>query len=81
MDLGPLTATSLNRTGEEPAATRLDAERLCGGAHDAPLLIFADGLDATGEAPSTVVDCASDLPRILREGGLAAEEVEPYLAS
>ena len=71
--LGPLTATSLNRSGQSPARTREDARRMCAGA-GAPWQIEA-GEDAWGAAPSTVVDCCGSQPRILREGAIARDAI------
>jgi L-threonylcarbamoyladenylate synthase len=69
---GPLTATSLNRSGEPPARTRDDAAKLCGPGAGEPLLLATE-LDAGGEAPSTVVDLTGERPVVLRGGGLALE--------
>jgi L-threonylcarbamoyladenylate synthase len=69
---GPLTATSLNRSGNPPARTRDEAAVLCGGGAADPLLLPGD-LDAGGETPSTVIDLTGRCPSVLREGGLALE--------
>lgn len=69
---GPVTATSLNRSGEPPARTRAEAEALCRG-EGAPFLL--EGPDAGGAAPSSVVDCSVHPPRVLREGALPAERL------
>ena len=53
--LGPLTATSLNRSGEPPARTRAEAAALCKG-DAAPQLLEGPWPDAGGDAPSSVVD-------------------------
>lgn len=93
--LGPLTSTSLNRTGEPPAAT-LDAARTlvpAAGSREAeraglaePMLLdpsadpaWRDG-EAGGESPSTVVDCTGESPRILRAGAIPVARVEAVLA-
>jgi L-threonylcarbamoyladenylate synthase len=68
--VGPLTATSLNRHGEPPARTRAEAERLCAGDGDAPLVVGSEGPDAEGGEPSTVVDCSSPRPNVLRWGAI-----------
>jgi tRNA threonylcarbamoyl adenosine modification protein (Sua5/YciO/YrdC/YwlC family) len=76
--IGPLTATSLNRSGEPDCTTRATAERLVADAF--PLV---EGPDAGGEPPSTVVDATGGSPRVLREGAisertlLAALETSP----
>lgn len=87
---GPLTSTSLNRSGEPPAADAEAARALCGrgdpaegeeGAPlDAPFLLDVDGLDAGGAAPSTVVDCTGPEPEILRVGAIDRSRVLAILA-
>lgn len=81
--LGPLTSTSLNRSGEPPADDLAQAElRLARGAPGRvespgdPLLVAPSGYDAGASAPSTVVDCTRAVPEILREGALLRAEVE-----
>jgi tRNA threonylcarbamoyl adenosine modification protein (Sua5/YciO/YrdC/YwlC family) len=70
--VGPLTATSLNRHGEPPARTRAEVERLCAADPDAPLVVDAEGGDAGGQPPSTVIDLTAARPRVLRWGALDA---------
>ncbi len=69
---GPLTATSLNRSGDLPARTRDEAAKLCGVGAAAPLLLETE-IEAGGEAPSTVVDLTGRRPSVLRKGDLALE--------
>jgi L-threonylcarbamoyladenylate synthase len=70
--VGPVTATSLNRSGAAPARTRVEAAALCGEASDAPALL--DGWpDAGGGAPSSVVDLTGAAPVVLRGGAIGAE--------
>jgi L-threonylcarbamoyladenylate synthase len=65
--LGPVTATSLNRSGHPPARSRDEARALC--AADGEVFVFAPGgRDAGGEAPSSVIDLTGGEPRILRAG-------------
>ncbi|MCH2186097.1 L-threonylcarbamoyladenylate synthase [Myxococcota bacterium] len=70
--LGPLTATSLNRTGEAPAQNREMARRLCDPA-ESPYLLEGAGEDASAGPPSTVLDLTCRPARLLRVGhiGLA----------
>ncbi len=82
--LGPLTSTSLNRSGEPPARDVDEAARRVarggkarGDSLGEPLLIDASGYDAGGSAPSTVVDCTKAVPEILREGALSRAVIEP----
>jgi len=63
----PLTSTSLNEPGEEPARSGTEAreviERL--GCGDVWLL---DGGTLPESGPSTIIDCTSGTPTVLREG-------------
>jgi len=70
-ELGPLTATSLNRSGDPPARTRAEARKLCeavGSGERIPL--YDAGFEAGGEEPSTVLDVTGDVPRVLRAGAV-----------
>ena len=73
--VGPLPTTSANRSGE-PEARNADAiEAALGGAID----LILDGGPARGGPASTVVDCTSDRPRILRVGAVPVEAIEALL--
>ena len=70
-ELGPLPVTSANRLGE-PDAT--DAAGVLASLGDAAgLTIILDGGPARTGAPSTVVDCSVDPPRLLRAGAIMPE--------
>jgi L-threonylcarbamoyladenylate synthase len=77
--VGPLTATSLNRTGAPPARTRAEVVAVVGGDPDAPRLIQIDTAESGGDAETTVLDVSSAHPQVLRWGALSAEEIEPVL--
>ncbi|MGE4650730.1 MAG: L-threonylcarbamoyladenylate synthase [Myxococcota bacterium] len=77
--LGPLTATSLNRSGEPPAGTLEQARRCCEEADAAPLLLGLSGPDAGGARASTVVDLTGARPEVLRWGALEQNVLEPLL--
>jgi L-threonylcarbamoyladenylate synthase len=62
--VGPLTATSANRSGGPPLSRPRDVARLLG----AGLALLLDGGEAPGGLPSTVVDLSGELPRLLRPG-------------
>ena len=61
---GPVTGTSLNRSGEPPCADPDAAEALAGDAID----VLVDGGATPGELASTLVDATVDPPRLLRAG-------------
>jgi L-threonylcarbamoyladenylate synthase len=73
--LGPITATSLNHTGESPAADRAAALDLCGGP-TGPLPWPERRPDAFGDRPSTVVDVTGPRPVVLRPGAVTSESIE-----
>lgn len=72
--VGPLTATSANRSGE--TAARSAAEVVNAFGADVPLVL--DGGPAETTLPSTLVDATTMPPRILRAG---ARIVDPSLFS
>lgn len=67
----PITATSANRSGHEPAARPEDVLRELREAIDAIL----DAGACAGGAPSTIVDVTGDVPRLVRAGAVAWDRV------
>jgi L-threonylcarbamoyladenylate synthase len=78
--IGPITATSLNRSGDPAARTRADAEQLCGGEAEQPRLLDVKGAETGGDSASTVVDLTPPRPVVLRWGAVPADELTPVLA-
>jgi L-threonylcarbamoyladenylate synthase len=80
--LGPLTSTSMNRSGESPAADLAAAEALVADIGnesadiDEPLIVADIEIDAGASAPSSVVDCTGDEPAVLRVGAIDRERLE-----
>ncbi len=62
--VGPLTATSANRAGEPPAESAADVVSALGDS----VGLILDGGRCPGGAPSTLVDCCVQPPRVLRAG-------------
>jgi L-threonylcarbamoyladenylate synthase len=62
--VGPLTATSANRSGSGPL-TRADE---VADALGAGLSLLLDGGETPGDVPSTLVDLTSGQPRLVRRG-------------
>ncbi|MFQ5606891.1 MAG: L-threonylcarbamoyladenylate synthase [Candidatus Zixiibacteriota bacterium] len=67
----PLTATSANLAGQPQAASveGVAAELNSG------VSLFLDAGELDG-APSTVVDCSEELPRLIRRGAISEREIE-----
>jgi L-threonylcarbamoyladenylate synthase len=72
----PLAATSANLSGR-PSSTTV-GEVLAQLDGRIPLIL--DGGPCEGGIPSTVLDLTQSPPLVLREGGICAEALEPYLA-
>jgi len=78
--IGPLTATSLNRSGGVPACTRSEAARYCDGRPGSPILIDdVPGAGGCGGSPSTVVDLTGPQPRMLRVGAISSASLTAVL--
>ena len=71
----PLTSTSANRPGAPPAREAAAVVAEFGKAGAGTLLVL-DGGRAGNLPPSTVVDCTEPVPRVLREGAVAAAAVQ-----
>lgn len=76
--VGPVTSTSLNRSGEPAAQTRERALAVRGAGGERAEYVLA-GPDAGGEAASTVLDLSGATPRVLRWGGLPPDALTPVL--
>jgi L-threonylcarbamoyladenylate synthase len=70
-ELGPLATTSANLSGQPDAVTAQDVLQYL----DSRVDLVLDGGRCPGGVPSTVVDCTSTEPRILREGALTAKQI------
>jgi L-threonylcarbamoyladenylate synthase len=78
--VGPITATSLNRSGLPAAKTRAEARAACGEGTGAPRLLGLPD-DASGLAESTLVDVSGARPRVLRAGAIATDALASALGS
>ena len=61
---GPLAVSSANITGQPPAETIDDAERM----FEEDVAVYLDGGPSPSGVPSTILDVTSSVPRVLREG-------------
>lgn len=72
----PITATSANPSGEEPARTVAQARNY----FSREVKIFLDGGELKGQRGSTVVEITRDLYTVIREGEIGSEEIERVLS-
>lgn len=77
--VGPITATSLNRSGAQAARTLLEAQAACGSDPEDPRLFAVEGSEAGGDPESTVIDATGPDLRVLRWGAIAKPELERVL--
>lgn len=78
--LGPLTATSFNRSGETPVERYSEAVLLAKTSRAPAVLVIDPGArDAFALPPSTVIDLSEPRPRILREGAVSRSTLDAVL--
>jgi len=77
--VGPITATSLNKSGADPARTRSEAEAAVAGDAEAPEIIGVEGAEAGGDLETSIVDVSGERPKILRVGSIPAADLEPMI--
>jgi L-threonylcarbamoyladenylate synthase len=76
---GPMAVSSANRSGHPPALTAADAQDQLGD----DVALYLDGGPARTGVASTIVDVTAAVPRVLRAGAVAVDElraVAPELA-
>lgn len=67
----PITSTSLNAPGQEPARSSDEARKALRSLDSDRVMLLDAGTLPASEA-STVLDCTSDIPVVLREGAVPA---------
>ena len=72
---GPLAVSSANRSGMPPAGDAAEAARQLGTA----VAVYLDGGPTTDTVPSTIVDLTTEVPRVLRAGAVALEQLQVLL--
>ncbi len=72
----PITSTSANPPGRSPAVD-IDALRRDFGHVEA--LLALDGGPLEHAVPSTILDCMTEPPRVVREGAIPMSQLEAYL--
>ncbi len=71
----PLSSTSANRPGTRPAPGAELLQEVFADAIAEGTLLVLDGGVLGNVPPSTLVDCTSPVPRLIREGALPREEL------
>jgi L-threonylcarbamoyladenylate synthase len=71
----PVTSTSANRPGGPPAAGADRLAQLFSDSIDAGQLLVLDGGVLGNVPPSTVIDCTTGVPIIVREGAIPRSEL------
>jgi len=71
----PLTSTSANQPGNPPAPGAEQIVAMFRSAYDSGELLVLDGGTLGNVPPSTIVDCTSRVPTLIREGALPREEL------
>ena len=72
---GGLPVTSANRSGQPDARTAAEVIAQLEGR----IALVLDGGPTTGGVASTIVDCTTDQPKIIREGAISLAQIEAAL--
>lgn len=72
---GPLAVSSANLTGRPAALTAQEALEMLGESVE----VVLDGGPSRGQAASTILDCTTASPKLLREGALPVTELRALL--
>jgi len=79
--VGPITSTSLNRSGATPAVAIDEAREVCGSGPDEPRLLAVEGAEAGADGESTVIDSTGPELVVLRWGALAKPDLASVIQS
>jgi len=71
-ETGPMAVSSANKTGQPPAATAMEAKEQLGYA----VSVYLEAGPSPDTAPSTIVDCTTEVPEVLRAGALSLEAIQ-----
>jgi L-threonylcarbamoyladenylate synthase len=77
----PLTSTSANRPGGQPAPGAAGIDALFSDAVRSGQLLVLDGGVLGNVPPSTLVDCTEPVPRLVREGAIPRGELRRAVGS
>lgn len=73
---GPLAVTSANRSGQPSPLTAGEVLAQLGGR----ITAIVDGGPCPGGVPSTIVDCTTAPPRVLRSGAIPIEALREFMS-
>jgi L-threonylcarbamoyladenylate synthase len=73
--VGPMAVSSANVSGQAAATTIEQAREMLGEK----VPVYLDAGPSAGELASTILDCTTDSPRILRRGALGFAELKHWL--
>lgn len=73
--VGPMAVSSANISGQPAATSATRAEEMLGDK----VAVYLDAGESAGELASTILDCTSQKPHILRQGGLPFAELRHWL--
>lgn len=68
---GPMAVTSANKHGQSPAQTAAEAREQLGDV----VAVYLEAGPVEAAVPSTIIDCTTDEPVVLRTGALSEEEI------
>ncbi len=74
----PITSTSANPPGRAPA---VDIAGLCRDFEHVEALLVLDGGPLERSVPSTILDCMTEHPRVVREGAIPMSRLAAYLGT
>jgi tRNA threonylcarbamoyl adenosine modification protein (Sua5/YciO/YrdC/YwlC family) len=70
-ETGPMAVSSANRSGAPPATTAAEAEKQLGDS----VSVYLDGGPCDDNAPSTILDLTTAVPRVLRKGSVPVDKL------
>jgi len=75
----PITSTSANLPGRAPATDLAELRAVVASLPQPERVLVLDGGSLPASSPSTVVDCAGERPRVLREGAVSRADLRSVL--
>ncbi len=74
-ETGPMAVSSANRSGAPPATTAAEAEKQLGDS----VSVYLDGGPCEDNAPSTILDLTTAVPRVLRKGAVPVDKLRAVI--